>query len=140
MRYQFIFNKYNSKRKGYIALLSVIALSALGVAIMLVILLSGVSASKTDFALQQSASANIAASSCGEEALEVILETGTSSTSGGLSFTSGSCSYTVTSENGQNITINSIGSVGTTVSRVQIIVATTTPYIILSSWKEVEGF
>lgn len=127
-------------RRGYIALLSVIMVGAIGTAIMLSVMLLGVSTSKTDFAVQQSGSAKVIASSCGEEALQKILETGTTSSSGGLSLGSGSCTYTVTSQNGQNITINSTGVVGTVVSKVKIVVSTTTPSIILSSWQEVGDF
>ena len=127
-------------RRGYIALLSVIIIGAIGTAIMLSVLLFGVSSSKTDFALQQSGSAKVAASSCGEEALQKILETGTTSSVGSLTIASGTCSYTITSQNGQNITVNATGVVGTMISKVKIVVATTTPSIILSSWQEVGDF
>ncbi len=127
-------------RRGYIALLSVLIIGAIGTAIMLSVLLSGVTASRTDFALQQAGSAKVAASSCGEEALQKILETGTTTGSGNLTIASGTCSYTITSQNGQNITVNATGQVGTILSKVKIVIATTTPSIILSSWKEVGDF
>lgn len=126
--------------RGYIALLSVIMIGAIGTAIMLSVMLLSVSTSKTDFAVQQSGSAKVLASSCGEEALQKLLETGTTSSSGGLSLGSGNCTYTITSQNGQNITINATGIVGTIVSKVKIVVSTTTPSILLSSWQEVGDF
>jgi hypothetical protein len=126
--------------RGYIALLSVIMIGAIGTAIMLSVMLLSVSTSKTDFAVQQSGSAKVLASSCGEEALQKLLETGTTSSSGGLSLGSGNCTYTITSQNGQNITINATGIVGTVVSKVKIVVSTTTPSILLSSWQEVGDF
>ena len=107
---------------------------------MMSALLSGINASKTDFALQQAGSAKVVASSCGEEALQKILETGTTSSSGNLTIASGTCIYTITSQNGQNITINATGQVGTITSKVKIVIATTTPSIILSSWREVGDF
>lgn len=132
--------RHNIRRKGYVALLSVIAMSTLGVAVMLTVLLSGVSASKTDLAFQQSAHAKVAASSCGDEALQKILETGTTSSSGGLTLASSSCTYTIFLENGGNITVNSVGSMGTITSKIKIVIATTSPYIILSSWQDVGDF
>ena len=132
-------NRFNPRR-GYIALLSVIVIGAIGTAIMLSVLLFGINASKTDFALQQSGSSKTVASSCGEEALQKILETGTSSGSGNLIIASGTCSYTITSQNGQNITVNATGVVGTITSKVKIVISTTTPSIILSSWQEVGDF
>ena len=64
-------------RKGYVALISVIFMSAIGVMIMLSVIASGIDASKTDFAMQQSSIAKGMASSCMEEALQKILETST---------------------------------------------------------------
>ncbi len=127
-------------RRGYIALLSVIVVGSMGTAIMLSIMLIGVSTSKTDFAVQQSGNAKVLASSCGEEALQKILETGTTSSSANLSIGSGTCSYVITSQSGQNITINAIGNTGTLTSKVKIVISTTSPSIILSSWQEVGDF
>jgi hypothetical protein len=117
-----------------------VVIGAIGVVSMLSVLLSGVNASKTDLALQQAGSAKVLASSCGEEALQSILETGTTSSSGGLTISPGTCTYVITSQNGQNITVNATGQVGTITSKVKIVIATTTPAILLSSWKEVGDF
>lgn len=127
-------------RKGYIALVSVILIGALGTAIMISVINSGISAGKTDFSLQQSGGGRVLASSCAEEALQQILETGTTSSNGALTIGSGTCSYFITSTNGQNITINSTGVLGTITSKIKVIIATTTPSIVLSSWKEVSDF
>ena len=127
-------------RKGYVALLSVLIIGAIGVASMVSVLLSGVSISRTGFALQQSGSAKALASSCAEEALQQILETGTTSKSGSLVIASDTCTYIITSQNGSNITVNATGQVGTLRSKIQIVIATTTPSVLLSSWKEVGDF
>lgn len=127
-------------QEGYIALISVLMVAAIGAAIMISVIASGITASKTDLSLQQSGSARILASSCAEEALEKILETGSTTGSGSLTIASGTCMYTVTSTNGQNITIQSTGSLGTIISKIKVIVATTTPGITLSSWEEVSDF
>lgn len=127
-------------KKGYIAFISVIVMSAIGLAVMLSIIAAGVNASKTDFSLQQLGGARSLASSCAEEALQRILETGTTSSSGVVNVASGTCSYTILSQNGQNITINSIGLVGTVTSKIKVVIASTTPSITLSSWEEVADF
>lgn len=135
------FKNYQQElNKGYIALISVILIGALGTAIMISVIASGVSASKTDLSLQQSGVGRVLASSCAEEALQKILETGTTSSIGNLTIGSGTCSYIITSQNGQNITINSTGMLGTIVTKIKVILATTTPSIVLSSWKEVSDF
>ena len=127
-------------RKGYIALVSVILMSALGLAIMLSVIAAGVDAGKTDFALQQLGGARSLASSCAEEALQKILETSTTTGGGNLLIASGTCVYLITSTNGQNITINSTGVLGTVTSKIKVVLATTTPGITLSSWEEVADF
>lgn len=134
----FFHNKKNPK--GYIALLSVIIVGAIGTAVMISVMLFGISSSRTDFALQQSGSAKVLATSCGEEALQKIVETGSTSMSSSFSIASGTCLYSVTSQNGQNITINATGILGTVKSKVKVVIASTTPSLILSSWQEVGDF
>lgn len=126
--------------RGYIALLSVIIVGAIGTAVILSIMLLGVSTTKTDFSVQQGGSAKVLANSCGEEALQKILETGTTSGVGNIAIGQGVCSYTITSQNGQNITINASGITGSVTSKLKIILSTTTPTIVLSSWQEVGDF
>ncbi len=130
----------NKIKEGYIALISVILMSALGLAIMLSVVAAGVDATRTDFSLQQSGGARSAASSCAEEALQRVVETGTSSSSGNLTVASGTCVYTITSTNGQNITIQSTGFLGTVTSKIRVVIATTSPSTTLSSWEEVVDF
>lgn len=132
--------KIKQVNKGYVALISVILIAAIATIIMISVVASGVTTSKTDLSLEQSMSARTLASSCAEEALEKIYETGTTSSSGNLTIASGTCLYTITSINGQNITIQSIGSFGTVTSKIKVIIATTTPAITLSSWAEVSDF
>ena len=135
----FLYFKHEAKR-GYIALISVILIGALGTAIMISVINSGISAGKTDFALQQSGGGRVLASSCVEEALQRVLETGTTSSGGNLSIGSGTCNYLITSVNGQNITVNSTGVLGTITTKIKVIIATTSPQIVLSSWQEVSDF
>ena len=138
----FLKNNYriSNHRRGYIALISVIIVGAIGTAIMLSVMLSGINSAKTDLALQQAGSAKTSSASCGEEALQKILETGTTTGSGGLTIGSSTCTYTITSLNGQNITIEATGISGVATSKVKIVIATTSPAILLSSWQEVADF
>jgi hypothetical protein len=127
-------------KQGYIALISVILISAIGLAIMLSVIAAGVDASRTDFSLQQSGGARSLASSCAEEALQSVLETSTTSSAGNLTIASGTCSYLITSTNGQSITIDSTGFLGTVTSKIKVVIASTSPSISLSSWEEVSDF
>ncbi len=125
--------------KGYIALISVILISAIGVAIMVAVISSGINASKTDFSLQQSGAARSMAVSCAEEALQKILETATTSSIGNLTIASGTCSYLIVSSS-SIITINASGFLGGVTSKIKVVVSSTSPSITLSSWEEVADF
>ena len=131
---------HHEMNKGYIALISVILISAIGVAIMLSVIASGITAAKTDFSIQQGGGVRSITSSCAEEALQKIAETGTTSSNSSLAIASGTCTYLITSTNGQNITISATGNIGTITSKIKVIIATTTPAITLSSWEEVADF
>jgi len=130
-------NRYTS---GYIALISVILIAAIGTAIMVSVIASGVTMTKTDLSLQQAGGARSLATSCAEEALQKILETGTTSSSGTVTLATGSCTYTIVSQNGQQVTINATGVQSTVVRKIKVVIATTTPSITLSSWEEVVDF
>lgn len=137
------YKKFTQKPKlneGYIALLSVIVIGMVGASIMLSIIFSGIGALKTDIALQHGSQARLAANACGEEALQMILETGTTSSSGGFAVASGTCSYVITSVGGENITINATGLISSLTNKIKVIIATTSPSIVLSSWEEVSDF
>ena len=133
-------NVSSEMKNGYIALISVILISALGVAIMVSVIASGITATKTDYSLQLSGSARSLASSCAEEALQKILETSTTSASGNLTIASGTCTYIITSTSSSATTINATGVLGTIVSKIKVSLSTTTPSIVLSSWEEVSDF
>jgi hypothetical protein len=127
-------------REGYIAFISVIVISAIGIALMLSVITAGINASKTDFALQQLSSARSMAFSCAEEALQQIVLTSSTTGSGTLTVASGTCTYSIISSQGQNIVIQSVGLMGTVTSKVKVVIASTTPVMSLSSWEEVADF
>lgn len=131
--------KMSRSQKGYIALMSVIIVGVLGAAVMISVIAQGVTSSKTDFSLQQSGQARVLATACAEEALQVMLETGTTSKTSSLLLGAGTCSYTI-SKPTSSVIINATGIFGTLVKRVQVILSTTTPSIVLSSWQDVSDF
>ncbi len=131
-----LLKKYN---KGYIALMSVILMGALGVAVMVSVISQGITSSKTELSLQQSGQARVLATACVEEALQIILETATTARTSALTLGTGSCSYSITKPS-TSVIINSTGNYGTLVKRVQVILSTSSPSIVLSSWQDVSDF
>lgn len=126
-------------KRGYIALMSVILMGALGVAVMVSVISQGITSSKTELSLQQSGQARVLATACVEEALQIILETATTSRTANLTLGTGSCTYSITKP-ASSVIINSTGNYGTLVKRVQVILSTSSPSIVLSSWQDVSDF
>lgn len=127
-------------KKGFIALISVLIVGAIGTAIAVSLLLLGIGTSRTSFALLQSTEARALADACSEEALQKIRDFLPYSGSGSLTTSQGSCTYTVTKGSGQNRTVTSTGTVGTIVRKVKITLTQINPQIITSSWQEVADF
>lgn len=124
-----------SQRNGFITLISVLVVGAVGIAIALSLLLLGVGNSRTSFAVEQSNQAKALANSCAEEALQQIRDSTSYTGSGSLTLGQGTCNYTVTSQGGQSRTITVTGTVGTIFRKVKIIINNITPAISVTSWQ-----
>lgn len=129
------------KSKGFITLISVLVVGAVGVAITLSVILLGLGSSRTSFALEQSNQAKALANACAEEALQQIKDS-TPFTSTGTSLTlgQGTCTYTVTNDGAQNRTITAIGTVGMIIRKSKILISQISPSITVTSWQEVADF
>lgn len=122
--------------RGFITLISVLVLSAVGVAVGISLILLGLGSSRTSFALEQSGQAKALANACAEEALAQIADSVPFSGSGSLTLGQGSCTYTVTKLTGQNRTIAASGTVGTIIRKISISIDQITPSIHIVSWQE----
>lgn len=131
---------YKASKKGYIALLSVIGLGAVGLAITVTLLLTGVLSSRTGFSVQQMSQARSVATSCVEEALQQILDSGIDNGTGTLTINADVCTYTILSTSSLDIIVQASGISGLTTSKINVVVASSTPRIKLSSWQEVGDF
>src|SRR4030042_7046490 len=100
-----ISKKYNKQQKGFITLISVLVIGAVGVAIALSLLLLGVGNSRTSFAVEQSNQAKALANACAEEALQQIREFTPFTGSDDFALGQGTCAYTVTTQGGQDRTV-----------------------------------
>lgn len=126
--------------KGYIALITVLVVGAIGVAICVSLLLLGLGSSRTSFSLEQSNQTKALANACAEEALQQIRDSTPFEGTGNLTLGQGTCTYTVTKLTGQNRTITATGTVGTIVRKVKVIIDAISPSINVTSWQEVADF
>lgn len=127
-------------QKGYIALITVLVVGAIGTAVAAAIILFGLATSRTSFARVQSNQAMALANACAEEALQQIRDSSPFTGSGNLTLGQGTCAYAVTNLGGQNRSITSSGAVGTVVRKVGILIDKVRPSISITSWQEVGDF
>ncbi len=125
------------KINGYVTLIAVLIIGAVGVAIATSLLLLGLGSSRTSFALQQSNQAKGLANACMEEALQQINGSIPFSGTGTLTIGQGTCTYTVTKLTGQNRTVAATGTVGSIVRKVNVSIDKISPNIHITSWQEV---
>lgn len=131
---------YNNKQAGYITLISVLVVGAVGIAITLSLILLGLGSSRTSFAIEQSNQAKALANACAEDAMQQIYDATPFTGNGNLTLGQGTCEFSVTSQGGQNRTITASGTVGTIIRKVKIIIDKINPTIQVVSWQEVIEF
>lgn len=135
-------NKSKEKKleSGYITLLSVLIVGALGLSVTTSLLLSGLSSSRNSLAVVQASYAKSMVNACAEEALERIRENISFTGTNNMTFTLGTCTYTVTNTGGESRTIATSSTVGTIVKKLNITIDDINPRINISSWQEVADF
>ena len=77
---------------------------------------------------------------CAEEALAEVRNLTSFTGSGSLTIGQGTCSYSVTSQGGQDRTVAATGTVGTIVRKTKVVLNKITPSIAVVSWQEVGDF
>lgn len=120
--------------------MSVLIIGAVGTSIVISLILLGIGSSKTTIVIEQSYEAKALADLCTEEALEQIrlatAFTGTAS----IDIGTGNCEYTIANTGGENRTIQSTGTKGTVIRKVEVSINQINPTIEIVSYKEVVDF
>lgn len=122
--------------KGYVGLLSVLFVGAIGAVVATTIMLLGLASSRNSLALVQSMQAKGMANACAEEALLRIRKLTSYTGIGTLSSNVGNCNYSVTAGSGENRTVLANGYVGSVVRKLSISVTQINP-LISASWSEI---
>jgi hypothetical protein len=113
--------KKMTRKKGYVTLISVLIVGAVGIAIAVSLILLGLGSSRNSLVLQQSIQAKALANSCAEEALQILVDSPSFSGNGTLTIDNNACSYTVT-PGGFDTTVTASGTVGAIVRKINVIV------------------
>jgi len=127
----------HNMNRGYITLMSVLIVGAVGTAIATSMLLLGLDSSRTSFAIEQSNQAKALANACAEEALQQIHDSISYIGNSNIPLGLGTCTYDITSQGGENRTITTEGQVGTITRKVEVVINGFQPSIQIISWQEV---
>lgn len=131
---------YENRKEGYIALISVLIISA--IVVLIATSASLVSISESDMGLEENQAweSFYLATACAEEALQKIQDSSSFSGSGNLSLGQGSCTYTVTKLTSQNRVITASGTVRNITRKVKITLDKINPNINITFWQQVVDF
>ena len=121
---------------GFVTLISVLILGAVGMAVVVSLMLLGIDSSRTSLVLEQSLQARGLADACTETALQQIRTNNAFTGTATLTFGTGSCTYTVTNPGGTSRNIVVSGTVGTIIRRISVNLSAVSP-VTISLWQEV---
>jgi len=125
---------------GYVTLLFVITIGAVGLATILSIASLNTKSISTVDDIYKSKQATALSDACAETALQEIRNSSGFSGSGSLSLGNGNCFYTASNLGGENRQVESTGTVGNIVRKVKILTDVINPQINVVSWQEVADF
>ena len=127
-------------KEGYVALVTMLIVSAIAVSLSITSLTIGLSSSRSSFSLEQSLQAYALSKSCLEEALKEMVDNNAFTGGTTIFLGQGSCTYLVINDGGDNRTIEATGSVSSSVRRLQVTTDAFTPSINITSFEEVSDF
>jgi len=125
---------------GFIALMGVLIVGALGVAVVLGVVQLGIEYTELSLVYQQEQHARAYVNACAEEALETLRSNTSFVGTTTLTLPWGLCTGVVLNTGGTTREIDSTGTVGTIKRRVKVLVSALNPQITVSSWQEVSAF
>lgn len=135
----------NKSQPGFIALVTVIVVGAIGLAVALVLLFSGVNSGRTSLSVSQSTQAKGAANACAELALGAIQANITIGTPVSANYVLDpvlniNCSYTLTGTSPDYVisTVGTAGSNSNVTRRVSVTLNRVGPTLNISSWQETQ--
>lgn len=133
-------NTLNLKKSAFVAMMSVLIVSALVLSISVTIVFVNINAMKNSLLLKNSDQARMLANSCSEYALQEIALDHSFSGSDNLVLGEGECSYNVVIGVGERRTIESLGKTKNNTRREKIEVDLLSPSINIASRQEVANF
>ena len=133
-------NEVISHNSGYIALISILIISTIGLIIAFSFAQEGVESGKILAARNKGHQALMNASACAEEALIALRDDLSYTGDEILSLDEGTCEVRPVATTTDEIIVQTEGVVDNYTSRLEVIVGTTSPYMEIKSWQQVKSF
>jgi len=134
-------NFLETQNNGYIALVTVLIITAVTLMIAISVNLESMGETKISLAKNQSSKAFYLATACAEDALMKLKDNLNYGGDEILTFTQGTCTILpVEGVGNQNRLIKVIGNVSNYTRRIRIEISRVNPDMEISSWQEVTGF
>jgi hypothetical protein len=134
-------NTYSNKPQGYILLIGMIIIGAVGIMILVSNLLFGTASTDSSSDVISSSEARFLADACAEEGLQQIKLNNSFASSGSLILAGDTCFYQVSNLGGNNRQIDVIAtstqSTTQSVKRLRILINALSPKVNISSWSEI---
>lgn len=127
-------------KQGFVTLLAVIILGAVGVLIVSSLLLISTLLAQNDLIKTSSEKSGAFAEACLENALEDIRETTAFTGNTSLTFPEGNCTCSVSDLGGERRRIETTGSSSNTVTRIRVTINKINPQIVIESREKVADF
>ncbi|MDO8260852.1 MAG: hypothetical protein Q7T50_05160 [Candidatus Magasanikbacteria bacterium] len=127
-------------KKGYVVLITVLLVGAVGLSIAISIILLGLGQARTGATVNQLNQARALANTCAEEGLQQIRDLDSFTGTDTLTLDNGTCEYTVINQGGDNREIQASGTVGQINRKIKVNTDSISPTINITSWQEVSDF
>ncbi len=128
---------YIEKNEGFVALISVLIVGAVGVVILTSLVSLGVSSVKSSISIEDGNRALMVADSCVEEALLKIREDNYFIGTEQVNFDEGNCFYIIESNGEEVRTVKIEGRFKNSTKRLLIVINEINPKIVIGHWKQV---
>jgi len=133
--------KTKFQKNGYVALITVIIIGAVGIAVVIAAVLGSLASSKTSLLSEQTKQASGLADACAEHALIQLKSDVNYIGNESINFTNGDCEIlNIPNPGNTNRIIQTTGSVDKIIRKVEISINEINPDLTINSWQEIKDF
>jgi len=132
--------KCYDNNQGYIVLVTVLIVGAVGISIAVAMILLGLGQTRSEATADQLNQTKALANACAEEGLQQVRTSDSYTGGGSLTLDNGTCTYLVLKTGNDSREIQATGTIGDVSRKVKITTDSLHPTINIVSWQELSDF